>query len=748
MPFTEQLLRDEFVRLLDDIRVEISNKEVAVRSIQLLLPDTHALANIQRFLFCAADDRVPYTEIADRFVFERENPLPDSRPKRSLYFQRFRRPFMYKPYGRGRSSVDEKILVFDCGELDQSRNPIVEVSEEDERELSKDNRLDEFWEAWCGELAERSFGDSTLWTYIMIREDSGLPAISSAFVVFDGVIRHGCCSDDTNFERLSVISKRLQDTLIRLVGKLYLLALERQATRAAISQVMARNMSHNIGSHVLSKFKAPEHIFTNSSDFKYAAEPAGCKGPEKTASKSGKEGSTGDGEAEKKDEPTMSNQYCGLVFGKDKNQYLSIPTDEKDNESQIAYFNDYLKTRMDFLADIATADPVIESPMFFVSEIMKGFDKNRILLNRISGVSDSQLRFRIEVLRDGGAFKSDLSNDIQLSMTNDVLGAQAFYIIIENIIRNICKHSNPSLEDKGSIRLTINVSDSKDHPAFYEVSIYDNLPKVYDPSKPDGDEMGKLLRDRNQAFTGSILDKRDNTVRPTNLGTIEMDVCAAYLRCLPIDTVENDDYELEFCGKKDEAGKESHTHGDNDEQLHAPGEVKTIERATKKPDSPFLMYAFKHPINQEANKYSLGYKFYIPKPKEVLVIDDKGHFTIEGTSSEDFSSHGLLRISSQDLKRELEAGTIYKHQFIYLHNVDNQVVIDGLLKLYFASLPKRVISRIEDPDKLDLKSFMDRLWESHLFGGLLPDGKSVMLIRDSEDENLVLMSEGGAHTLQ
>jgi hypothetical protein len=41
--------------------------------------------------------------------------------------------------------------------------------------------------------------------------------------------------------------------------------IHRQATRAAISQVMARNMSHNIGSHVLSKYKSLEDL-TNTTN--------------------------------------------------------------------------------------------------------------------------------------------------------------------------------------------------------------------------------------------------------------------------------------------------------------------------------------------------------------------------------------------------------------------------------------------------------------------------------------------------
>ena len=247
-------------------------------------------------------------------------------------------------------------------------------------------------------------------------------------------------------------------------------------------------MSHNIGSHVLSKFKDRNDICN--------IRPSG-------------------------------GQYDGSAYDD-----LFKPKELRLRE-QIAYFNEYLKNRMDFLADIATSDPVMENAMLLKNDIFKGFDRNRILLNRISGVSDKDFRFRI-VLKKNGEELED-GEDITLSSTNDVLGAQAFYILLENIIRNVAKHSKIKRDEKSGIEITVDVADFPDNPSFYEISIYDNLKKT-------ASEINDIVRRRNEAFDQTVLES--NKLRDNNLGTIEMDVCAAYLRCQQLTCIEDVGYRV------------------------------------------------------------------------------------------------------------------------------------------------------------------------------------------------------------
>jgi hypothetical protein len=170
--------------------------------------------------------------------------------------------------------------------------------------------------------------------------------------------------------------------------------------KSAISAIMSRNMSHNIGSHVMSD----------------------------------------------------------LIAKMDYN-----------SEEELAHFFKYMQNRMDFIAQITTDFPEWTYPAYLNKELMKIFFENYILLNRI-GVSEGlgaydwsdddwrkgNMRGKIIVrtclarleTQSKSEFKwvineyhmGELSDDLQLAIPGGIVGYHAFYIIIENIIRNSAKH--------------------------------------------------------------------------------------------------------------------------------------------------------------------------------------------------------------------------------------------------------------------------------------------------------------------
>jgi hypothetical protein len=405
-----------------------------------------------------------------------------------------------------------------------------------------------------------------------------------------------------------------------------------QATRAAISQVMARNMSHNIGSHVLSKFKDRNDICNIS--------PSG-------------------------------GQYDGSAYNT-----LFKPRELRLRE-QIAYFNEYLKNRMDFLADIATSDPVMENAMLLKNDIFKGFDRNRILLNRISGVSDKDFRFRIVLKKNGAELEDD--EDVILSITNDVLGAQAFYILLENIIRNVAKHSKIKRDEKSGIEITVDVADFPDNLSFYGISIYDNLKKT-------ASEINDIVRRRNEAFDQTVLE--NNKLRDNNLGTIEMDVCAAYLRCQQLTCIEDVGYRVL--------------------------DDSTGELAPSNPCAPKLLHAYGYPLNPEEDEYSLAYKLYVSKPKEILVIDDGGDFAVEGLPNEELVNYGILVIKSD----QIDGNIIYNHQIRYYHSK----LTGDPHSAYVGSLPKRVVGKLDGLTFDTPQDFIALAWEKYAVSHFLKAG--------------------------
>ncbi len=178
-----------------------------------------------------------------------------------------------------------------------------------------------------------------------------------------------------------------------------------ESIKNAISAIMSRNMSHNIGSHVIADMVSK-----------------------------------------------------GVNVG----------------EGDLNSFFRYLQNRMDFIAQITTEFPEWSYPAYFNKEIMRIFYESYILIDRI-GVSEGlgayqwpknwgegDMRGKIIVRTcttqwENGKVKKDtvdwgineyhmgeLENDLQLAIPGGIVGYHAFYIILENIIRNSAKHDYAS----------------------------------------------------------------------------------------------------------------------------------------------------------------------------------------------------------------------------------------------------------------------------------------------------------------
>lgn len=112
------------------------------------------------------------------------------------------------------------------------------------------------WKNWY-EMIYDLYSDvnSVLATNYMVKLDKNFNIYSGVFLTFSRKL--------IGIER-SFIKDWCQQTLSKitsenLIPDLYRHAI-RQATRAAISQVMARNMSHNLGSHVMSRLVTEESL--------------------------------------------------------------------------------------------------------------------------------------------------------------------------------------------------------------------------------------------------------------------------------------------------------------------------------------------------------------------------------------------------------------------------------------------------------------------------------------------------------
>lgn len=414
-----------------------------------------------------------------------------------------------------------------------------------------------------------------------------------------------------------ILKTKVSEMVLPVINK----ELSKQSTKSAISQVMARNMSHNMGSHVLSKVISSEAI----------RELTKIGGVEKTR-------------------------------GYKPKDWVIIPEDRMDAKGElapgyiqrIALFNSYLRNRMDYLADIATGEPAMEVTRGFCGSVLMEMFRNKIMLDRISGVDNFDFNIDVKDCRHceancSGDKCSDVSPiyDIPLSIPNDVYGNHALFIILENLIRNTAKHGGG---DK-PVNFTLRVKEPvKNNESVYEVLLYDDIPLTNRISLPDDDDGKKIIGilntdipdwekkyldserkikkidwlvfEQNDRLNQSVLDEKTNSLRHGSWGLIEMDVSAGYLRKIPPADIDSHDYDI--------------SHHPDSATVNKLNILKAVN------------------VND-----CLGYRFHLMKPKEMLIIDEINLFSFNINQKTKLEEHGILLLSKEQFDKE----KIYPHPF-------------------------------------------------------------------------------------
>ncbi len=364
-----------------------------------------------------------------------------------------------------------------------------------------------------------------------------------------------------------------------------------QAVRAAISQVMARNMSHNIGSHVLNNLTDGTFL-SNISNY----------------------------------------ECCSYQPG---SEFKDLKEDSKIIH-QLAIYNNYVKCRMDYLSDITFGTPVMHTNKKIYAELYKEFDKVRLLLDHISGLSKN-FQFKITFTLSDNPITAD--NDFLIALPNDLLGCQAFYNIIENVIRNTAKHNQ---KKSATTTFTVNFKEITDDlkkvadkELWYEVEIYDDV-KI--------SKINNLVNAQNNKLNQSVLNEKTNQLRNSSLGLLEMEASAAYLRKLDITTIEEDAFHVE----------------DNKKISNKQGKLNILKAFNK--------------------NGALGYRFFVSKPTEFLFVGD---FDLIENQKKELSKKGIWVRTNEDFTNEVKAGVVFNHQFLLStsYGIEN----------FRTSLPVRII---------------------------------------------------------
>lgn len=417
------------------------------------------------------------------------------------------------------------------------------------------------------------------------------------------------------------------------------------AVKSSLAQVMARNMSHNIGSHVLSNL---------IDDATY--------------------------------ERLKDEEVTNIL-----NSFKStIDVRLKDKNLQLPYFFQYLKSRMDYLSEVTfSVSNMVTTKMMF-GDVIKEFDRVRILLNYISGIRGFQ--YQIKAKYNGKDL--DDNNDIGVSFVGDTHGNHAFMVILENLIRNTSKHSS----NKNDITtFTINIKDFKcegvkDAANYYCVEI-DNGVKE--------DNIQELVHHQNQLLNESVLDQ-NNKLRDHSLGLLEMETSAAFLRQIELPEIESDDYYVD----------------NDDNYYHERNGIKRLN----------IIKAF---ATQEG---ALAYRFFIPRPQEFLIIGDNWSGIGEMRKNE-LLRIGIQFIDDKEFVASMNNGVSYSHQFLlfkhdvsnevkqFLSDTDNSRTLLPLRKLFVS--PSDVESLTKNVNESDLKDIVAKLkefaWSKHFKDNIFND---------------------------
>ena len=381
----------------------------------------------------------------------------------------------------------------------------------------------------------------------------------------------------------------------------------------------------------------------------------------------------------------------------------------------------YIQQRMDYIATATTDFPNWVQPTMLLGVLMKGFLSQRHLLDHISeseGLSAWQfqgcklgneakakqpwLQFHIRKWNNGkyidlieydqeeGHNRVNLSEDVALAIPGGTVGNHAFYTIIENVIRNAAKHDwavNVTAKDrplpiyidfKDSInerdvqieiwaKVTALKVDDKTKGSLDKKGVESWIKRLDDGTDKDVSEFAQLpIHRQMQVLIERPFISNDGSLRRENWGLAEMKISAGYLNRIDI------------------------------------GAIGGLELEKYDPEHNCIILPI---ARKEGNEYYLAYRFYVPKPREVLIMVPDATNTTVVKKLENYGvyvrTQAAIRESGKENKRSLELNYRY-------------VVVPSVSKDTFGKdikFPFRVLSgsRLGDEHPQRLKNMIPEL---------------------------------------
>ncbi|MCX6305397.1 MAG: hypothetical protein NT040_10535 [Bacteroidetes bacterium] len=304
--------------------------------------------------------------------------------------------------------------------------------------------------------------------------------------------------------------------------------LKKAQVKSAKAAIMARNISHNLGSHVM--------YYLN---LKLSSVNSILK--ENVLKDLLKHSSTG-----------LTCQLSISANLPDCSLVKTLSTPNKDSLSLpfligLGRFINYLQERMDYIATISTDYVPYCMPVNFKDSIYdelnydlkierhKEFQefKNKKVENllldyiaRSEGLNRNDISLNFELFNGKEREHEDLQKlrDVQVDLPGGEIGRQAFFSIIENIIRNAAKHSGASNSVNGKkLVFTISTAECPEFSDLIKISITDNIQHDSQLCKPGG----KIHKANEEDYVN-----QSGQLNESGKGIKEMRISASWLRCI------------------------------------------------------------------------------------------------------------------------------------------------------------------------------------------------------------------------
>ena len=514
------------------------------------------------------------------------------------------------------------------------------------------NLFEDFANYW----KEEEYGQTLVWKYNRIAGETSSDdtMIFSIVLLFNHILPEQILEDLRSMLDqfiLSFSSKKVSEYFHISIKELREreAKLNRRSIQYAVSQVFVRNMSHNIISHVMVNLQDKEAI-----------------------------------------------QNIGKMINKGNYTGINLTKEEANSvlskEYQLAILNKYNSNRCLYLNEATYSVSKFVENMNVYSDLFRKLDENRIFLNLISAVDN--FKYRFSFLSQGEVLTKE--NDIAVMIPGGSLGQQAFYNIIENIIRNTAKHSG-NRESK-EVTFTVNFSEYDENidmlgnitalkqflnlysenpemvnlmygsswffkkdidywekilelpQKYYQVEIYDDIDK--------GMLTEDVVDNLNGRIFGSVIEK--DALRSHSLGILEMKASAAFLRQIDIVQI--------------------------DPSIPEGGEADFI---------PFIM-AFVH---QQGDKKSIGYRFFMKKVEKYLVICPKEYTLLTDgnkNKSSKWKNVGIELISVEDFLEKIERKVSFNHEFVLLLTQEAKEEVGTIGEYFYSNHEEKRKNRRKD----------------------------------------------------